>query len=653
MMFQYIFFDLDGTIIDSSEGIGKCFQYALASFGIKEDRENLRKVMGPPLRDSFKDFYGMTEEEIAKGIAAYRARYVEVGYKECSLFPGVLPCLKHLKEMGKILVIATSKPEDITLMILKHLGILSYFDQVVGSVDGVREKKEEVLREAFLRLSIGEEEKDRVILIGDRMYDIDGAKKLGIHSAGVSYGFASPGELLAHGADYLLQDLGEIDFIFEETYLHIQRNLNAIPKFSKKTSKENLLETLSLLGNPQETFRVVHVAGTNGKGSISYYTARVLTRAGVKTGLFLSPHLVSIRERMQIDGKMISKEEFVSIYQEVLQAVGRRIEEGGEHLSYFEFLFAMAALYFAKQKVEIAVLEVGLGGRLDATNVIKEPLVCAIASISFDHQQYLGDSLTAIAGEKAGILKPNVPVVYQANKDEVNAVIEKRAKELSCPMVPVCSRDYEIIGKTRDGLVFEPAGTAFMGYNFRLHTFAPYGVENARIVLSILEILARKLECWDLIDPDLVREVFMETVFPARMQEVSPNVFIDGGHNQDGILAFITAADQIISQRGKEPVVLLFAVVNDKDYKEMVAEICQKLSVDLVILTEVEGSRKLKLENLAREFSKDSGFTCLSYENSKQAYEEALKEKKDGILFVAGSLYLAGEVLGYIGGKND
>ncbi len=146
MMFQYIFFDLDGTIIDSSEGIGKCFQYALASFGIEEDRENLRKVMGPPLRDSFKDFYGMTEEEIAKGIAAYRARYVEVGYKECSLFPGVLPCLKHLKEMGKILVIATSKPEDITLMILKHLGILSYFDQVVGSVDGVREKKEEVLR---------------------------------------------------------------------------------------------------------------------------------------------------------------------------------------------------------------------------------------------------------------------------------------------------------------------------------------------------------------------------------------------------------------------------------------------------------------------------------------------------------------------------
>lgn len=202
-MYQYILFDLDGTIIDSEKGILNCVQYALQSFGIDEpDRTKLLCFIGPPLVDSFQEFYHFTPEEAKRATEKYRERYREKGLYEVEVYAGVENMLKELKAQGKTLALATSKPEIFAGMILKNVGLYSYFDVVVGSeLDGTRDKKEDVIREVFARLE--NPERSQVIMVGDRKYDILGAKAWNVDSVGVTYGFAPEGELEENGATYI------------------------------------------------------------------------------------------------------------------------------------------------------------------------------------------------------------------------------------------------------------------------------------------------------------------------------------------------------------------------------------------------------------------------------------------------------------------
>ena len=178
-----------------------------------------------------------------------------------------------------------------------------------------------------------------------------------------------------------------------------------IPKFSKKTTKENLLELLKRLGNPHKAMKIIHVAGTNGKGSVCAFLNTLLLAAKKQTGLFTSPHLVKMNERMRINGKDVSDERFLQVFQQVYQTVGQMLKQGFTHPSFFEYLFVMALVLFEKENVEYVILETGLGGRLDATNIIEHPMLTIITSISFDHTEILGDTLHKIAMEKAGIIK--------------------------------------------------------------------------------------------------------------------------------------------------------------------------------------------------------------------------------------------------------
>ena len=202
-----------------------------------------------------------------------------------------------------------------------------------------------------------------------------------------------------------------------------------IPKFTKKNDAAHTKAFLKTLGDPQRKMRIIHVAGTNGKGSVCAYLDGMLRSEQKRTGLFTSPHLVKINERIVIDGQMISDERFLEVFEETMQAVDKMKEAGLSHPTFFEFLFGMAVLAFAESGVEYAVLETGLGGRLDATNAVESPAASVITSIGFDHEQYLGDTLEKIASEKAGIIKPHVPVYYAQTTGESDSVIEKEAKK--------------------------------------------------------------------------------------------------------------------------------------------------------------------------------------------------------------------------------
>ena len=219
-------------------------------------------------------------------------------------------------------------------------------------------------------------------------------------------------------------------YSYEEALSYIE----SIPKFTSKNTLEVTRAYLELLGSPEKGQRVIHAAGTNGKGSVCAYLSKILQTAGYSAGLFISPHLVDIRERMSLDGEMVSKEEFFDLFHRILSVCGR---EGLPHPAYFEFLYLMAMVWFSEKKPDFLVLETGLGGRLDATNAGEKKEMTVITRIGIDHTQYLGTTLSEIASEKAGILRPGVPLVCLEEPPEAFSVIRARAVEIGAPLYPI------------------------------------------------------------------------------------------------------------------------------------------------------------------------------------------------------------------------
>ena len=217
-----------------------------------------------------------------------------------------------------------------------------------------------------------------------------------------------------------------------------------VPRFTKKNVPEDTERFFDFLGRPGENALIVHVAGTNGKGSVCAYISSVLERAGISTGLFSSPHLVDIRERFRLNGEMIGREAFASCLNRVmggLEAFRLKTGKTEYHPTFFELLFFMGMLWFSDQKAEAVVLETGMGGRLDATNVVRRPAVCVITRIGMDHMEYLGDTKEKIAAEKAGIIKPHVPVVFWEEEPSVSRVIVEKAKKNGAETVPVSEQE--------------------------------------------------------------------------------------------------------------------------------------------------------------------------------------------------------------------
>lgn len=421
--------------------------------------------------------------------------------------------------------------------------------------------------------------------------------------------------------------------------------IETIPKFTVKHPPEHTRELLSRLGNPQEGIKIIHVAGTNGKGSVCAYLNAMLLAGGKKTGLFTSPHLVRINERFQINGEDVSDEQFLDAFLKVEKAAKEYEAEGEGHPSYFETLFLMGMLIFKEAGVEYLVMETGLGGRLDATNVVEKPLACIITSISRDHTEYLGDTLEAIAGEKAGIIKAGVPVIYDASQPGPASVIAAKAKEMGSPAWPMEPSFYEMKTQSREGITFTFAYPGGEKAELVIPYVAKYQMMNASLAFYTMHILQDVHD----IPKNVLAEGLSKIKWPCRMEMAAPGVIIDGAHNEDGIAQFVSTAGYFAKEN---EITILFTAVADKHYHEMIGEICEGIHPSHVVATQIDGSRVVPAEVLAEDFRK-AGCTDVCAESEiGAAYEKALEKKGSGMLFCVGSLYLAGELKAYLAKRN-
>ncbi len=418
--------------------------------------------------------------------------------------------------------------------------------------------------------------------------------------------------------------------------------LYSIPKFTHEPSLEPAKALLLELGSPEKDKRIIHVAGTNGKGSVCAYTASSLLESGKKVGLFTSPHLIDMEERIRINNVNVSKELFLEAFLKVKACEEKLSEEFGR-LSFFEYLFGMAMYCFCKAGVEYIVLETGLGGRLDATNAVAKPVMTIITPISLDHTAVLGDTLEAVAYEKAGIIKEGVPVVYWAGKEAVVRVVEETASAKHAKTSGITAKNYEILEINYKSVDFFAQNMYHKNDRYKVPFPAIYQVENALLAIDALWQLAKA----DLqITYDTIFKGIINTRWSGRFEEAEPGVIVDGAHNEAGILSFVEAVStrDINSADGKK--YLLFAVMKDKDYHKMIKLICDNIEFDKIIVTRSGGERGLEALEAKREFEEYTSTPVIAMEDWKEAFSYGKKLLCDNdTLFCVGPLYLVGAIL--------
>ena len=339
------------------------------------------------------------------------------------------------------------------------------------------------------------------------------------------------------------------------TYKEIVTYIEEIPRFTRKHSLAHTREMLLFLGNPQNGKKIIHVAGTNGKGSVCAYLDAMLRAEGKSTGLFTSPHLVKMNERIVLNGKQISDEGFCEVFEETMQAVRRMQDAGLEHPTFFEFLFAMAMKAYDRAGMEYIVLETGLGGRLDATSSV-EPVACVITSIGLDHMEYLGDTVEQIAGEKAGIIRPEVPVFFAQTAPGSDSVIEKTAEKEGCFCKKIGKDAYEILGIEDKHIAFSCASAYYGTTTWKLNNIGTYQPGNALLAMEVMRYLFKEnghLQEW--------RTALARVKWAGRMEEILPKVYVDGAHNVSAIQAFARSVP-----KNPDGNIILFSAVKDKEY---------------------------------------------------------------------------------------
>lgn len=432
-------------------------------------------------------------------------------------------------------------------------------------------------------------------------------------------------------------------FTYDEAVAYIEE----LPKFTKKHSLDHVREFLRRLGNPASDRKIVHVAGTNGKGSVCAYLQAILMAEGKHTGFFTSPHLVSINERIRMDNIQIDNEAFLEAFGRV-QGMARQMEEEGlGHPSYFEFLLGMGMTAFARTDVEYIILETGIGGRLDATNYIEHPALAVITSISLDHTDILGDTIEEIAAEKAGIIKPGVPVFFDASNPSACEVIQKTAAKMHAPCREISKNAYEIQEITSKDIAFSITNAYYENSIWKLGTKALYQVENAMLALEAMRYLVKEekhLNRW--------KEALYKTHWEGRMEEILPGVILDGAHNPGAVEVFVESVNA--QQENNFEKIILFSAVKEKEYETMIRMLCETIDAKEYILTQIENERGVSTEELAGVFRKYTDKKIIEEENLEKAFCMALKEKgENDRVYCLGSLYLVGMLKELIvGGKK-
>lgn len=421
-------------------------------------------------------------------------------------------------------------------------------------------------------------------------------------------------------------------------YSEALEKIDSLLVFGSRPGLERVRELLHLMGDPQNELRFIHVAGTNGKGSVCHMLASVLTAGGYKTGLFTSPHITGFGERMRIDGEFISESDVVSLVERYFPFV-EKLREENKIITEFEFVTAIAFAYFKESGCDVVVLETGMGGRFDATNVIEKPLCSVITPLSLDHTAVLGDTLDKIAFEKAGIIKNESCVVYALQEQTANEVIMKTAKERGCT-VHIPAGNVDVVSCDYRGSVVRIDGDEVL-----LRLAGKHQISNLKLVLAAIEAL--RVEGITITN-ECVKEGLRRVFVPARFEVLSesPLVIADGAHNPGGMNALSAAVDELL---GGYDIVCVLGMLRDKDCRTAFSAMRGRVK-KLITTTVPDSPRRQSAKELAAavEGICDDVTSC---EDIYMAVDNAVKyacDNKNTMVLICGSLYLVSSLREYL-----
>lgn len=410
-------------------------------------------------------------------------------------------------------------------------------------------------------------------------------------------------------------------------------------KFGMKLGLDNIKKLLELLGNPQDNLNVIHVAGTNGKGSTCSFISSILKESGYKVGLYTSPFLETFTERIRINGENIPKEEVSKIILLIKEKIEQMVNEGYSYPTEFEIVTAMAFYYFKQEKVDFVVLEVGLGGRYDATNVVDKPIASVITSISLDHTRVLGDTLDKIAFEKGGIIKENSPtIVYpqqqQASEVIKNICIQKKSTYIECDF-----NNIEIKSSSINCQVYNCSINGKKLSDLEIKLIGDHQIKNSIVALNVIDYL-NDIKITN-ISEEHIKKGLLETNWPGRIEKISENpmVIIDGAHNEEGAKSLSDSIDKYFKDKNK---ILVIGMLEDKDIDSVLSLLIPKFNK--VIATTPNNPRAIDANKLKEKIDNyNVDVTCKP--NIKDAIDYALEiSNEEDIIISAGSLYMIGNI---------
>lgn len=414
--------------------------------------------------------------------------------------------------------------------------------------------------------------------------------------------------------------------------------INDKEKYGSRLGLDSIRMLLSNLDNPHEGLKYIHVAGTNGKGSTSSYIAQCLKEAGYKIGLYTSPYLEGFTERIQINGEDIPQDTLGEITFKVKEAADKMVEDGFEHPTTFELITAVGFEYFNRSNVDFVILEVGLGGRFDSTNIIGTSLASVITTIDYDHTDVLGKKLSEIAYQKAGIIKENGLVISYPQKKEAEEVLRDVAKKLNAEYIQMTVDNVNIIETTDKGSLFEYKCNGIKINNIEIGMLGDYQVLNA--VLAITTLLSLRDKKAIDISIEQIRQGLKVTKWKGRLEILSKNpiFLIDGAHNLQGITLLVNALKMFTYKK----IILGISVLKDKDYSHMIDMLVPLASE--VIVTETSLPRKLDAEILRQEVRRITPNVHIEKTIEGAVIKSLELADEDDMIIFAGSLYMIGEV---------
>ena len=403
-----------------------------------------------------------------------------------------------------------------------------------------------------------------------------------------------------------------------------------------KLGLQNIKTLMEKLGNPQDKLKIIHIAGTNGKGSCTSFVNSVLVSQGYKVGMFTSPSIYNFEERIRINNKNIPEDKLIELMDEVRE-VANTLEV---FPADFELVTAVAFLYFYREKCDFAIMEVGLGGRLDATNVVDNPLITLITSISFDHQQFLGNTIKEISLEKAGIIKDGVPLVLYSQDTEIMDNIIRVAKSKNSKVILNDLSKIKVLDNSKSGQIIDYKEFR----NLKINLLGSHQVKNATISLELLlELRKMGFE----ISNESIYDGFLTVTWPCRFELVSksPDFILDGAHNIDGIEKFISNINFYYKDSRK---IAIFGVLEDKDYNEMLERIIP--CFDMFLTVRPDSERAMEAYELKDKIEALTEKKVYSFDNYQDAIDKSFEiSSKDDVISAFGSLYFVGEVRKLLG----